>query len=217
MAEYHSPEKDAGRNAWLDVLNKTIDSNKPCTQHFISFCLDWLFKIDSMFPQSKVVKWITSKLRFVSAREFKNTFYNIMTGYGHYAPPGELVIPKGCYFNPYVRGMLTPFPPFLKDNMLQYEDGVKSSTPQMAYDLTEFLSFLDYGHIPDRKFDLTRYPLVFTLSFAVWSIFPLGLIFLYRRHQIINALSYRMEVYGLRSGGFRRFRERFINHNKPDA
>lgn len=87
----------------------------------------------------------------------KNTWYNLLTGYGHYDPPSELTIPSGCYFNPYVRGMVTPLPPLLKANMVEYEDGVKASVPQMAYDLTEFLTFLKYGTLPDRKLDLVTY------------------------------------------------------------
>ena len=109
------------------------------------------------FPHSPVVSWLLSKLRRVSGREYKNTVYNILTGYGYYQPPSEIKVPRGCYYNPYTRGMVTTLPPFLKDNMLEYEDGVKASTPQMAFDLAEFLSFLDYGRIPDRKFDLAVY------------------------------------------------------------
>ena len=80
-----------------------------------------------------------------------------MTGYNHYKPPSELVIPPGWYYNPYTRGMVTSLRPILKDKMLEYEDGVSASTPQMAYDLAEFMSFLHYGHIPDRKLDLGMY------------------------------------------------------------
>lgn len=93
----------------------------------------------------------------MSAREYKNTTYNILTGYKHYDPPGEIKVPEGCHFNPYVRGMVTTFPPFLKDQMIEYDDGVKASIPQMAFDLTEFLSFLKYGHLPDLKVNVASY------------------------------------------------------------
>ena len=98
-----------------------------------------------------MVNWLCNKYCF--QREYCNTIYNIFTGYNHYNPPAEITIPPGYYFNPYVNGIMTKLPPFLKDKMIEYDDGVPASTPQMAYDLTQFLSFLKYGRIPDMKFD----------------------------------------------------------------
>jgi cytochrome c1 len=109
--------------------------------------------LKNTFPKSKIVQWLVQKLRWVRGREYKNTIYNILTGYNYYTPPSEVLVPKGFYYNPYVKGMVTTFPPFLKDNMLEMDDGVKASIPQMAFDLTEFLSFLKYGHTPDRKYE----------------------------------------------------------------
>jgi len=80
-----------------------------------------------------------------------------MTGYGHYIPPEELNIPKNHYFNPYVRGMITNLKPFLSDKMLEYDDGVQASTPQMAYDLANFMAFMKYGYMPDMKVQFATY------------------------------------------------------------
>ena len=92
---------------------------------------------------------------FKVRRSYNNSVYNILTGYGYYDPPSELVVPRGYFYNPYVPGMVTPLAPFLRNNMIEYDDGVKASIPQMASDLTEFMNFLKYGHIPDQK--LTSY------------------------------------------------------------
>ena len=148
------PEKVGERKVWDDVIKNTIDTNSPCKRYGSLNSLDWMHVIRNVFPASKTVNWILSKIHRVPAREYKNTLYNILTGYGHYDPPGELTVPQGCYFNPYVRGMVTPVAPFLKDGMLKFDDGVKASIPQMAYDLTEFLSFLQYGRMPDLKIDI---------------------------------------------------------------
>ncbi len=112
-----------------------------------------------MFPNCGPLRWVLEKTRMTSSREFKNTYYNVLTGFNYYTAPAELKVPAGCHYNPYVRGLVAPVTPFLKDNMLQYEDGVKASVPQMALDLTTFLSFFKYGTKPDKKQDVVTYSL----------------------------------------------------------
>lgn len=112
-----------------------------------------------MFPKSRLVNSLTQKIRntFMFSREYKNTIYNLLTGYIWYKPPAELSIPKNYYFNLYAKNMVTSVPPFLKDKAIKYDDGVPASEPQMAYDLTMFLAFLRFGKRPDLKFELLPY------------------------------------------------------------
>jgi len=146
--------------------NGTILSTRQYLQesHVTMYCvkiyLVWLYKIDTWFPKSKFVRSFVYKMAHMSARQFNNTVYNILTGYRYYAPPPELAICSGSYFNPYAAGMVTKCPPFLKDKMIKFPDGVPASTPQMAYDLTTFLSFLQYSNRPDFKLDTFMYLVV---------------------------------------------------------
>jgi len=119
--------------------------------YFLYTHIDYIHKLLQIFPNSRLLNWAVYKLRNLSSRTFKNTTYNILTGYGYYKPPIELQIPANCYFNPYVKNMVTNMPPFLKDKGVEYDDGVPASIPQMAHDLTEFLAFLRYGKRPDWK------------------------------------------------------------------
>eukprot|EP00826_Nyctotherus_ovalis_P040576 TRINITY_DN4013_c0_g1_i3.p1 TRINITY_DN4013_c0_g1~~TRINITY_DN4013_c0_g1_i3.p1 ORF type:complete len:158 (-),score=27.43 TRINITY_DN4013_c0_g1_i3:340-813(-) len=113
--------------------------------------LDFIHKLRVWFPKSRLVKWLMTKMLNFSSREWKNTIYNILTGYGCYRPPAEITVPAKHYFNPYVKNMVTHVPPFLKNKAVEYDDGVPASVPQMAYDLTEFLVFLKHGRRPDLK------------------------------------------------------------------
>lgn len=132
------------------MLEREFESSETCNWNLYLYYIDLLHLIKRI----PLAKWIISKFHRVSQREYSNTIYNILTGYDHYQPPSEIVIPPNCYYNPYLRGMVTTQPPFLKAKMLEYEDGVAASVPQMAYDLTEFMSFLKYGRNPDRKFEI---------------------------------------------------------------
>ena len=76
--------------------------------------------------------------------------YNVLTGY-HYQPPFGLDIPKGKHFNPYFDHMIIGMARQLYDGMIDYDDGTPASTPQMAYDVTNFISYMQRrgGKAPD--------------------------------------------------------------------
>lgn len=81
-----------------------------------------------------------------------NYIYNIMTGY-HYSPPYGMDVPKGKHFNPYFDHMIVGMPRQLYDGLLDFEDGTPASTPQMANDVANFVSFMQRrtGHShPDK-------------------------------------------------------------------
>ena len=84
-------------------------------------------------------------------KKCKDYIFGFLTSQSIYDPPKHLVIPEGYNYNPYVKGLITKFKSPLQDGMIRYDDGTKSSVPQMAYDLTEFISFLYRGKMPEYK------------------------------------------------------------------
>eukprot|EP00826_Nyctotherus_ovalis_P040574 TRINITY_DN4013_c0_g1_i1.p1 TRINITY_DN4013_c0_g1~~TRINITY_DN4013_c0_g1_i1.p1 ORF type:complete len:230 (-),score=63.30 TRINITY_DN4013_c0_g1_i1:340-1029(-) len=140
-SQYKEPDKVKARNDWHALIQSTLETGSPYFIH----------KLRVWFPKSRLVKWLMTKMLNFSSREWKNTIYNILTGYGCYRPPAEITVPAKHYFNPYVKNMVTHVPPFLKNKAVEYDDGVPASVPQMAYDLTEFLVFLKHGRRPDLK------------------------------------------------------------------
>lgn len=71
-----------------------------------------------------------------------NYIYNILTGY-HYKPPAGVDVPKGKHFNPYFDHMVIGMPRQLYDGMMDYDDGTVASAPQMAYDVSNFISYMN--------------------------------------------------------------------------
>ena len=121
-----------------------------------------------------------------------------MTGY-HYNPPFGLDVPEGHFFNPYAPNMITDMPPQLHDGMLEYDDGTPASVPQMAHDVSEFLSYLSSYKTPD-----TKIVMIMTVLIGL-TFFPIG--YLFSKYQLVNAFSHRFEVYAVKNGGYKKFRE----------
>lgn len=127
--------------------------------------------------------------------------YNILTGY-HFKPPLGLDVPKGKYFNPYFDHMIIGMARQLHDGMLDYDDGTPASTPQMAYDVSNFITYMQRragGKLPDRLFRLN------VIALAFLCIAPFKYISI---HGFIrNVFSSRLEVYAVRDGHyFKHFR-----------
>jgi len=123
-----------------------------------------------------------------------NYIYNLLTGY-HYRPPYGIDIPKGKYFNPYFDHMIIGMPRQLYDGMLEYDDGTPASTPQMAYDVANFVSYMQRrsgGKRPDR---VVRMYMLVTGALLLW---PLK--YLKTRAYYRNLLSTRWEMYSVRDG-----------------
>lgn len=51
-------------------------------------------------------------------------------------------VPKGKHFNPYFDHMIIGMPRQLYDGLIDYEDGTPASAPQMAYDVSNFINFI---------------------------------------------------------------------------
>jgi len=120
--------------------------------------------------------------------------YNLLTGY-HYKPPFGMDVPKGKYFNPYFDHMIIGMPRQLHDGMIDYDDGTPASTPQMAYDVSNFLTFMQRRcgyRKPDMKFNSYMLCFALLLSMPLRNVVTNGFI-----RQIF---SYRIEQYAVRDG-----------------
>lgn len=134
-----------------------------------------------------------------------NYVYNLMTGY-HYFPPFGLDVPEGKYFNPYYDHMIIGMPPQLYDGMIEYEDGTPASAPQMAHDVSEYLMFISRAKAPDTKV------VIWLILFLMMTFYPVS--YLYSKYHMVNCLSHRFEVYAVKNGGYKKFREKMFKTNK---
>lgn len=75
--------------------------------------------------------------------------YSILSGY---APaPADLKKPDTLYYNPYFAGHLIAMPPPLSEGAVQYADGTKATVDQMAYDVTNFLTWASSPTLEKQK------------------------------------------------------------------
>jgi len=123
-----------------------------------------------------------------------NYLYNLLTGY-HYKPPYGIDIPKGKHFNPYFDHMILGMPRQLYDGMIDYDDGTPASTPQMAYDVSNFITYMQRrvgSKKPDKQ--IRNYMLL------TGAVLLLPLKYLKTRGLYRNLLSTRWEMYAVRDG-----------------
>ena len=131
--------------------------------------------------------------------------YNLLTGY-HYNPPFGLDVAEGRYFNPYYDHMIIGMPPQLHDGMIEYDDGTPASAPQMAHDVSEYLSYIYKSKYPDER-------VLIWMGFAMFSMFYC-VSHLYTRYHYVNLYSYRFEVYAVKNGGYKKFRQKMWKTHK---
>lgn len=134
-----------------------------------------------------------------------NFVYNLMTGY-HYLPPFGVDVPEGKYFNPYYDHMILGMAPQLWDGMIEYDDGTKASGPQMAHDVSEYLSFVAKPQVPDAKV------ILWLIIFINMTFYPVS--YLYSKYHFVNCLSHRFEVYAVKNGGYKKFRDKMFRTAK---
>jgi len=133
--------------------------------------------------------------------------YNLLTGY-HYDAPFGHDVPEGRYFNPYYDHMIIAMPPQLHDGMIEYDDGVPSSAPQMAHDVAEYITYLGKQKVPDDK--------VVVLMMLSFSTFMYSISYLFTKYHFVNTYSHRLELYAVKNGGYKKFREKaFKTHKTP--
>lgn len=76
--------------------------------------------------------------------------YGILTGYK--APPADLEIPEGVYYNEYYPGhKIAMVPPLAADGQVEYADGTPSTVHQMSRDVAQFLQWASDPHLETRK------------------------------------------------------------------
>jgi len=76
----------------------------------------------------------------------------------------------------------------------------------MAHDVSEYISFLGASKVPDTKVIIG---MIFTLSCI---FYPMS--YLFTKYHYINTYSHRMEVYAVKNGGYKKFREKAFKTHK---
>lgn len=86
----------------------------------------------------------------VKAREGgANYIYSMLSGYTE--PPADLKKPDTLYYNPYFAGHLIAMPPPLAEGGVQYADGTKATVDQLAYDVTNFLTWASSPKLESQR------------------------------------------------------------------
>jgi ubiquinol-cytochrome c reductase cytochrome c1 subunit len=73
----------------------------------------------------------------------------LLTGYSN--PPAGVAVPSGMNFNEYFPGHLIAMPPPLSEGGVTFADGTPATVPQMARDVTNFLSWAAEPEMEERK------------------------------------------------------------------
>ena len=120
--------------------------------------------------------------------------YNVLTGY-HFKPPFGMDVPKGKYFNPYFDHMIIGMPRQLYDGMIDYDDGTPASTPQMSYDVSNYISYMQRRVGAKRPDTSMRYGILLVGALCMYPLFKI-----INNGLVRNYLSYRFEVYAVRDG-----------------
>ena len=77
----------------------------------------------------------------------KRYLYSLLTGYGE-TPPEGFEVPAGLHYNPWFSSVNIAMPQILFDEQLEYADGTKATTDQMAKDV---VAFLDWAAQPELE------------------------------------------------------------------
>jgi ubiquinol-cytochrome c reductase cytochrome c1 subunit len=86
----------------------------------------------------------------VSARDGGPDYIDaLLTGYTQ--PPAGMKVADGLYYNEYFPGHQIHMPPPLHDNAVSFADGTKATVPQMAHDVTTFLTYASNPEMEQRK------------------------------------------------------------------
>jgi len=77
-----------------------------------------------------------------------NYIYSVLLGYDD--PPSDLVIDDGVYYNTYMSGNKIMMPNPLSEDLIEYNDGTKATSEQMAKDVVTFLAWSAEPHLEAR-------------------------------------------------------------------
>ena len=74
--------------------------------------------------------------------------YSLLLGYED--PPVEIKLDDGVYYNKYMYGNKIKMSAPLSDDLVEYSDGTKATTEQMAKDVVSFLMWAAEPHLEQR-------------------------------------------------------------------
>lgn len=75
--------------------------------------------------------------------------YSLLVGYEE--PPADVEPREGLYYNVFFPGNWIAMPPPLQEGQVEYADGTEATVPQMAADVTEFLTWAGEPTLEQRK------------------------------------------------------------------
>jgi ubiquinol-cytochrome c reductase cytochrome c1 subunit len=75
--------------------------------------------------------------------------YSLLVGYEE--PPPDVEAPEGMYYNAFFPGHWIAMPPPLQEGLVAYADGTEATIPQMAADVTTFLTWAGEPTLEQRK------------------------------------------------------------------
>jgi hypothetical protein len=79
----------------------------------------------------------------------------------------------------------------------------------MAHDVAEYISYLGKSKTPDQKI------VVFMMLGVVATFYPIS--YLFTKYHYVNTYSYRLELYAVKSGGYKKFREKMFKTHKTSG
>ncbi len=90
--------------------------------------------------------------------------YSLLLGYED--PPADIKLDDGVYYNKYMYGKKIKMPNPLSDDLIEYSDGTKASSEQMAKDVVNFLMWSAEPHLETRHktgFRVITYLIILTI------------------------------------------------------
>jgi hypothetical protein len=76
----------------------------------------------------------------------------------------------------------------------------------MAHDVAEYITFLGKSRVPDTRV------VCMLLIATMLTVYPVS--YLFTKYHYINCYSHRLEVYAVKSGGYKKFREKMFRTHK---
>ncbi len=94
----------------------------------------------------------------------ENYLYSLLVGYED--PPADVELGDTQHYNPYFAGGAISMAPPLAEDIVEYPDGTSATVEQMAYDVTNFLTWTAEPRLEDRK-QLGVKVIIFLVLFSI--------------------------------------------------
>lgn len=76
----------------------------------------------------------------------------------------------------------------------------------MAHDVSEYIAYLGKSRVPDQKV------VIGMVLCIVATFYPIS--YLFTKYHYVNTYSHRFEVYAVKNGGYKKFREKMFKTHK---